>query len=79
MSDQLQAQVQNLKIRLFDTSEQLSQYEAHSKQLSEALSQISGLVNVKPNQSGEVTLASIVDAVKALVAEPEAEEMFVEE
>lgn len=66
MSDktqELQAQVQALKIRLFDTQEVAQQAQVNFEQLTQVLSRIASIVGVQPGEDGQIQIEDIVTAV----------------
>ena len=67
-TEQLQTQVDTLKIRVFDLSETLSQVEASRAQYGEALSAIAEAVGLTANEQGTVSLEDIVKAVREATA-----------
>lgn len=69
--EQLQTQIQSLKIRLFDAGEQLQNAAATVQELQGALGQIAQLSGVAADEQGQITIQSIIDAVKALTVEPD--------
>ncbi|QPB08879.1 hypothetical protein CPT_Metamorpho_127 [Klebsiella phage Metamorpho] len=67
-TEQMQVQVDTLKVRIFDLSETLSQVEASRTQYGEALSAIAEAVGLTANEQGAVSLEDIVGAVRALTS-----------
>ena len=72
-TEQFQSQIAQLKIRVFDTAEALSQANANVEQLSGVLSRIASIVGLESGPDGQVQLQDIIDAVVALVPEQEPE------
>lgn len=54
------------KAKLFDAHEEIQALRQGNQELSVALQEIATIVNVQPNDEGNVQLSDIVDAVKAL-------------
>lgn len=73
-TEQLQSQIAQLKIRVFDTAEALQTSQANFEQLSQVLSQVASIVGLTPGEDGQVQLQDIIDAVVALVPVVEADE-----
>lgn len=65
--EQLQTQIQSLKIRLFDAGEQLQNAAATIQELQGALGQIAQLTGVTADEQGQITIQSIIEAVRVAV------------
>lgn len=64
---QVQQQIAEYKIRLFDTQEAVSHLEATNKELQGALGEIATHLELAPNDEGAIMLADVVAAVKSRI------------
>ena len=62
-----------LKAKLFDANETITQLQEQVRVYGETLGGISQLLAVEPNEEGTVSLQSIIDAVKEVVKEEPSE------
>lgn len=66
--------IATLKIRLFDTNEQLAGVQNQAKEFSDALTKIVQILGVQPHEGEDaIALADIVDAVARVAPVAEAE------
>ncbi|AEJ90209.1 tail fiber chaperone [Acinetobacter phage ZZ1] len=64
-------QVILLKAQLFDVNELLRQAQGQVQELSGTIQEIVNIAQIQGNEEGHVTLADVVETVKALVADNE--------
>ncbi|WCZ66413.1 hypothetical protein [Yersinia phage MHG19] len=64
---QVQQQIAEYKIRLFDTQEAVAHLEATNKELQGALGEIATHLGLTPNDEGAIMLTDVVAAVKARI------------
>lgn len=64
-------QVILLKAQLFDVNELLRQSQGQVQELSGTIQEIVNIAQIQGNEEGHVTLADVVETVKALVADNE--------
>ena len=62
-------QIQNLKSRILDTQDALTQAQAQTKELADVLTSIVQAIELPAPENGQVQLADIVSAVEAIVEE----------
>lgn len=62
-----QAEIQNLKSRILDTQDALHQTQQQAHELSGALTAIAQIVGILPDENGNVSLETIVEAVRGLI------------
>ena len=64
---QVQQQIAEYKIRLFDTQEAVAHLEATNKELQGALGEIAAHLEMTPNEEGGIMLVDVIEAVKARI------------
>lgn len=62
-------QIQNLKSRILDTQDALTQAQAQTKELADVLTSIVQAIELPASENDQVQLADIVSAVEAIVEE----------
>ena len=62
-------QIQNLKSRILDTQDALTQAQGQTKELADVLTSIVQAIELPASENGQVQLADIVSAVEAIVEE----------
>ena len=64
----LETQVKDLKSRILDTQDALTQAQAQGQELIGVLSELAQVVGLTGNAEGQIQLADLVETVKVLVA-----------
>ena len=64
----LETQVKDLKSRILDTQDALTQAQAQGQELIGVLSELVQVVGLTGNAEGQIQLADLVETVKVLVA-----------
>lgn len=62
-------QIQNLKSRILDTQDALTQAQAQTKELADTLTDIVQVIELPATENGQVNLADIVATIGAIVEE----------
>lgn len=64
----LETQVKDLKSRILDTQDALTQAQAQGRELIGVLSELAQVVGLTGNAEGQIQLVDLVETVKVLVA-----------